>query len=66
MLHFLAACYSICLTLALWALFMTIWVGPGFAEDLFVSEKLQPLQLQDEPPQTEKSDTTLQYINEYD
>ena len=33
------------LLMSIWAMFTTIWVGPGYAEDHFASEKLDPLQV---------------------
>ena len=40
-LHFVGASYLTSLLLTLMALFMTYWVGPGFASDHFESVKLE-------------------------
>lgn len=42
-LHLIGACYLTSLLLTLMALFMTYWVGPGFASDHFKSVKMEAI-----------------------
>ena len=44
-LHFILVCYMTSLFLAISALFMTFYVGPGYSSEHFKSVKLEPLQL---------------------